>query len=113
MRHDRRGDHFDTLVRTGQAFVPGYLVGAALVAAAVGLGWSDRRWLPVVLLIWALLLASAALIGRRVVRLLDLGHVRGARRAVQVARITVPALLVALLSLGLAGIVVQALLRVL
>ena len=113
MRHDRRGDHFDSLVCTGQAFVPGYLVSAALLAAAMGLGWSDRRWLPVVLMVWGLVIASAALIARRVARLLDLGRVPRAQRAVRMARIAIPALLVALLGLGLAGIVVQALLRVL
>ena len=110
-RNDRRGDYYDSLVRTAQIFRPGYLIGAALLLAAAGLGLGERRWMPVVVTVWLLLLVSISLIGRRFTQLVAAVQVTGYRRAVRLARIVVPALLIALLGLGLAGIAVQALLR--
>ncbi len=110
-RNAQRGDHFDSFVRMGRVFIPGYAVSAALLLAAGALGWSEQRWLPVALAIWVTLLASAALIARRMLRLFDLVRVSTRRRATEVARIIVAPLIAAVLGLGLAGIVVQALLR--
>ena len=110
-RNDRRGDAYDSLVRTAEIFAPGYLAAVALLAAASGLGWSERRWLPVVLFVWVLLGAAAALATRRFSHLLDLMRISPGRRAVVVARIVLPALLAAVIGLGIAGLAVQALLR--
>jgi hypothetical protein len=110
-RDDRRGDTYDSLVRTAEIFGPGYLAAVALLAAASGLAWSERRWLLVVLFVWAMLGAAAVLAMRRFWRLLD--HMRiSRRRAAVAARILLPALLAAVAGLGIAGLIVQALLRV-
>ena len=110
-RHDSRGDRAASLLRVAQALTPGYLAGLALLVAGVGLNWSERRWLPVVALVWGLLLIGGVWIGRRLVGLLHDAPISRERRALRLAWIVLPALLVALVGLGLAGLAVQALLR--
>ncbi len=112
-RNDRRGDHFDSLLRAAHIFVPGYLILPALLLTAAGLGWSERRWMPLILAVWIMLLLSLIACGRRFAALVEAVRVSYDRRALQVARILVPAFLIALLGLGLAGLAVQALLRAL
>lgn len=112
-RNDRRGDHFDSLLQAAHVFIPAYLVLPALLLAASGLDWSERRWLPLAMAIWGILLLSLIACGRRFGALMAAVRLSYDRRAVQIARILVPAFLIALLGLGLAGLAVQALLRAL
>ncbi len=112
-RNDRRGDHFDSLLRTAEIFAPGYLVSVALALTFGAMAWSERRWMPVALVIWLILVASAALVGRRCQHLLGSLRLPIQRRGVQVGRIVVPALLLAIAGFGLAGSVVRAMLAAL
>jgi hypothetical protein len=112
-RGDRRGDLFDSLVHTAQVFAPGYLTLPALLLAAAGLGWSEQRWIPLAITVWLVLITAVIVGARRFVRTLDAVHVSREHRVVYAARIFVPALLIAMVGLGLSGIAVQALLRML
>ena len=113
VRNDRRDDHFDSLLQTARIFLPGYLAAPALLVVAAGLGWSQRRWLPVVVIVWTLLAIAGVLGGRRFARLLDRVRVLGARRGLRVVRIAGPALVVAGAGLAVAGFMAQLLLRLL
>lgn len=112
-RNDRRGDHFDSLLRTAEIFAPGYLASVALVVTFGAMAWSERRWMPAALLIWLILLVSAALVGWRGRQLFGSLRLPITRRAVNVGRIVVPALLLAIAGFGLAGSVVRAMLAAL
>ena len=112
-RSDRRGDYFDSLLRTASIFVPGYFAGASLALTLLTLGWSQRRWMPVAVVVWVLLGVAAALIGRRGWELLRSLRLPIQRRAVYIGGIAVPVLLVAVAGLGLAGSLVRALLAAL
>lgn len=112
-RNDRRGDHFDSLLRTAEIFAPGYLASVALVVTFGAMAWSERRWMPAALLIWLILVASAALVGRRGRQLFAALRLPITRRAVNIGRIVVPALLLAIAGFGLAGSVVRAMLAAL
>jgi hypothetical protein len=98
-RSDRRDDHFDSLVHAAQVFAPGYLALPSLLLAAAGLGWSEQRWLPLAVTVWLVLLTAVIVSARRFMQLLDAVHVAHERRAVHAARIFVPVLLVALITL--------------
>ena len=75
------------------------------------LGWSEQRWLPLAITVWLVLLTAVIVGARRFVLTLDAVHVSREHRALHTARIFVPALLIAVVGLGLSGIAVQALLR--
>jgi hypothetical protein len=111
VRNDRPGDRYDSLVRAGVIVLPGYLTAVTLLIAAAGLGWGERRWIVLVFVVWALLIVTGIAVVRRFVASLDALRVSRSRRGAQVARITVPALIVALITHGLAGLAVQALLK--
>jgi hypothetical protein len=106
-----RGDRFDSLVRAGRLWLPGYLWALALLVAGAGLGLSPRPWRVVAVLCWALLIAGAALIGRRLAAMLRAVGLPEAQRAVQAGRIVVTLILGSVITLGLAGIAARALLR--
>ncbi len=112
-RNDRRGDHFDSLLRTAEIFATGYLASVALVVTFGAMAWSERRWMPAALLVWLILLVSAALVGRRGRQLFGSLRLPITRRAVNIGRIVVPALLLAIAGFGLAGSVVRAMLAAL
>jgi hypothetical protein len=107
--HDR-GNRFDSLVRAGQLWIPGYLWAAALAVVSLGLGLSPAPWRVVTVVCWLLLACGAVLILRRLWRILrDVGLPRERRRMVG-ARLVFSLLIAAVLGLGLAGIVTAALL---
>ncbi len=110
LRLHGRGDRFDSLVRLGQVWIPGYLWGGALLLATAGLGLGPGPWRIVVGLCWTLLVIGAALIVGRLWRLLDRLAVPQDRRRANRARLVFTLLVGALLSLGLAGIVSAAVL---
>ncbi len=110
-RNDRQGDLFDSLVRATTLLTPGYISGLALVLVAASVNFSERRWLPIVVVVWALLLGALALSLRRLRRLLDTMRVARRQRGVHVAQILVPVLIAGILGIGLAGLAMQALLR--
>ncbi|HEY0604376.1 MAG TPA: hypothetical protein VGD58_15755, partial [Herpetosiphonaceae bacterium] len=111
LRATDRGDLFDSLVRASQLWVPAYLWLGAVIAAALALNLSPGPWRIAVGACWLLLLAGAALIGRRLWRLLDAVGLRGPQRSRSAARLVVILVLGGVLSLGLAGIATAALLR--
>jgi L-asparagine transporter-like permease len=110
-RNDRQGDLFDSLVRATTLLTPAYITGLALVLVAASVNFSERRWLPIVVTVWALLLGALALSLRRLRRLLDTMRVARRQRGVHVARILVPVLIAGILGIGLAGLAMQVLLR--
>ncbi|HEY0738665.1 MAG TPA: hypothetical protein VGD69_27350 [Herpetosiphonaceae bacterium] len=111
VRATDRGDLFDSLVRASQLWVPAYLWLGAVIMAALALNLSPGPWRIAVGACWLLLLAGAALIGRRLWRLLDAVGLRGPQRSRSAARLVVILVLGGVLSLGLAGIATAALLR--
>lgn len=111
VRVRNRGDRFDSLVRAGQLWLPGYLWGGALLLAAAGLGLSPAPWRVIAIVCWALLLSGAALIGRRLWQLLRELEFPAPGRARAGARLLLVLLVGSVLGLGLAGIVTAALLR--
>jgi hypothetical protein len=106
-----RGDRFDSLVRAGSVWLPGYLWGAALLLAALGLRLGGETWRVIAVLCWALLLGGAAQIGRRLWRLLVEVGVPQRKRTAVFARLLLVISVVGVIGLGLAGIVSAALLR--
>lgn len=106
-----RGDRFDSLLRAGQLWLPGYLWGGALLLAAAGLGLSPGPWRVIAFVCWAMLLGGAALIGRRLWRMLGELELPAAERIRSSARLLLSLLIGSVLGLGLAGIVTAALLR--
>jgi tetratricopeptide (TPR) repeat protein len=110
-RGDGRGDLFDSLVRTGQIWIPGYLWLGAVVFAALALDLSPGPWRIAVVAIWLLLLSGAALVGRRLWRVLSAVGIAGRARSRSAARLFLLLLLGSVLGLGLAGIATAALLR--
>jgi hypothetical protein len=106
-----RADRFDSLLRAGEVWQPGYVWGAAFALGALGLGLSPGAWNTIVVVCWALLLLGVFLIERRLWRLLpDLG-VSSQDRSRLAPRLYFALMLAALISLGLAGAVSAALLR--
>lgn len=110
LRVDGRGDIFDSLVRAGRIWVPGYLWGGALLLAALGLPLSPEPWRSVAVLCWVLLLGGAALIGLRLRRQLAAVGLPAPRRSA-LARLLAILVVGGVLALGLAGIATAALLR--
>ena len=106
-----QGDLFDSLVRAGRIWRPGYLWGGALALAALGVGLGPRPWLAVVVLCWLLVLAGAALLGRRLWALTAELAVPAERRVTSAGRLLFSLVLAAVVALGLAGIAMAALLR--
>jgi hypothetical protein len=106
-----RADLFDSLVRVGHLWRPGYLWLVALLTAWIGLDLSQGPWRVIVVLCWVLLLLGAALIGRGLWRLLDTAAVPNHKRVGIAGRLVVIIVLGGLLGLGLAGIGTAALLR--
>lgn len=111
IRVDGRGDLFDSLVRAGRLWMPGYLWGGALVAAALALRLGPLPWRIIAVLCWILVLAGTALIVRQLWRLLEDVAVPYHKRTVTAGRVVLMSLVVMVLSLGLAGIVTAAVLR--
>lgn len=111
IRGDGRGDLFDSLVRAGQIWTPGYLWLGALIVAGLALDVSPAPWRIVAGVVWLLLLAGAALIGRRLWGLIDGVGIVGRRRIRLTGRLVALLVLGSVLSLGLAGIATAALLR--
>ena len=109
-RNDRPGDVADSLGRIAIIFWPGYAVLGALLLVMGSLGAGERRWVAVVALVWIILLGSTFVAARRLAALLEAFRLRGERAGVILVRIVLPALLVALVGLGVAGLVVQRLL---
>lgn len=106
-----RGDRFDSLVRAGQLWLPGYLSGGALLLAVAGLGLSPGPWRVITIMCWAMLLSGAALIGRRLWQMLSEVELPAPGRARAAARLLLVLLVGSVIGLGLAGIVTAALLR--
>lgn len=111
IRTSGRGDLFDSLLRAGWLWLPGYLWGVALALAALGLGLSPAPWNTIAIVCWALVLGGVVLIERRLYRELDEVGVARIRRAVVAGRLYLTIIVSAVLGLGLAGIVTAALLR--
>ena len=111
VRATDRGDLFDSLVRGSQIWLPAYLWLGSVVMAGLSLNLSPGPWRIAVGACWLLLLAGAALIVRRLWRLLDAVGITGAKRIRNAARLVAILLLGGVLSLGLAGIATAALLR--
>lgn len=111
VRASDRGDLFDSLVRGSHIWLPAYLWLGAVIVAGLSLNLSPGPWRIAVGACWLLLLAGAALIGRRLWRLLDTVGVTGAKRSRNAARLVAILLLGGVLSLGLAGIATATLLR--
>ena len=111
VRGSDRGDLFDSLVRGSQIWTPAYLWLGAVIVAGLSLNLSPGPWRIAVGACWLLLLAGAALIGRRLWRLLAAVGVTEARRSRHAARLVAILLLGGVLCLGLAGIATAALLR--
>lgn len=110
LRVNGRGDKFDSLVRVGQIWPPAYLWSGALVLATAGLGLSPGPWRVIAGLCWLLLLLGAALIVRRLWRLLDQLAVPRGQRLANRGRLIFTLLIGGVLGLGLAGIVSAAML---
>lgn len=108
-RVEGRNDRFDSLVRSGQVWLPGYITGGALVIAALGVGTGQDLWRVLNVACWVLLLLGAVLIGRQLAQLLKFVGVTSQRGAA--ARILGSLVLISVLALGLAGIATAALLR--
>ncbi|MBV9788977.1 MAG: hypothetical protein JOZ51_12420, partial [Chloroflexi bacterium] len=106
-----RGDLFDSLVRGSQIWTPAYLWLGAVIVAGLSLNLSPGPWRIAVGACWLLLLLGAALIGRRLWRLLATVGVTGPKRSRNAARLVAILLLGGVLGLGLAGIATAALLR--
>lgn len=111
MRATDRGDLFDSLVRASQLWLPAYLWLGAVIVAALSLNLSPAPWQIAVGACWLLLLTGAALIGRRLWRVLDTVGLTGPRRSRSAARLVLILVLGGVLGLGLAGIATAALLR--
>ncbi|HZG66658.1 MAG TPA: hypothetical protein VEZ12_07930, partial [Herpetosiphonaceae bacterium] len=109
-RNDRPGDVADSLGRIAIIFWPGYAVLGALLLVMGSLGAGERRWVAVVALVWIILLGSTVVAARRLAALLEAFRLRGERPGVMLVRIVLPAFLIALAGLGVAGLVVQRLL---
>jgi hypothetical protein len=109
-RKDRPGDVADRLGRLAIIFWPGYAVLGALLLVMGSLGAGERRWVAVVALVWIILLGSTVVAARRLAALLEAFRLRGERPGVMLVRIVLPAFLIALAGLGVAGLVVQRLL---
>ncbi len=110
LRVKGRGDRFDSLVRLGQVWIPGYLWVGALLVAIAGLGLGPGPWRVIVGLCSILLVIGAALIIGRLWRLLDRLAVPYGRRGTNRAWLVFTLLVGALLGLGLAGVVSAAVL---
>lgn len=111
VRATDRGDLFDSLVRASHLWMPAYLWLGAVIVAALSLNLSPGPWQIAVGACWLLLLAGAALIGRRLWRLLEAVGITGPKRSRSAARLVMILVLGGVLSLGLAGIATAALLR--
>lgn len=106
-----RADRFDSLLRAGEVWQPGYVWGAAFALGALGLGLSPRSWNTIVVVCWALLLLGVFLIERRLWRLLPELGVTSQDRSRLTPRLYFALILTTLISLGLAGAASAALLR--
>lgn len=111
LRATGRGDRFDSFVRTGTVWQPGYLWGAALLVAALGLGLSPRPWIGIALVCWLLLLLGAEMIAVRLWRLLADVEVPARRRRGVFVRLVLVAGAVGAAGLWLAGVATAALVR--
>ncbi len=109
-RNDRPGDVADSLGRIVVIFWPGYAVLGALLLVMGSLGAGERRWMPVVALVWIILLGSIIVAARRLTALLEAFRLRKERPGVTLLRLVLPALLIGVVGLGVAGLVIQRLL---
>ncbi len=109
-RNDRQDDVPDSLGRLAQIFWPGYSLLLGLLLVALSLGAGEQRWLAVVALVWIILAVSVVIGGRRLMAICDGFRLDDERRGVVLARLIVPAIVVALLGLGVAGYITQRLL---
>lgn len=104
-RNDRQGDIPDSLGRLAQIFWPGYALTIALLLVALSLGAGERRWLAVVALVWIILAVSIVMGGRRLMTIYDSFRLRDQGQAALIVRTTLPAILVALAGLWIAGLI--------
>lgn len=109
-RNDRPGDITDSLGRIAPIFWPGYSLMVGLLLVALSLGAGERRWLAVVALVWIIVLASIVMAARRLVAVYGSFRLRSERQGVLLLRMTLPAVVVGLVGLGLAGLLIQRLL---
>jgi hypothetical protein len=112
-RNDQHAGIADTLYRAGSVLMPAYWLLGGVAIAAVAVGWSEGRWLPAAGAICAIMLVSAALIWRRIMRLFDLVRVSQRRRTLRVIGIVGPALAIAVGGFVAAGLAMRALLSAL
>lgn len=111
LREDWQGGRLTSLRDTCTALLPGYFVAPALGLALLTVGWSEQRWLPVVLVI-ALLLGIALLsVVRRILRLFAPLRIDGASPRLQLLALFGPPLLLAALGFWLANRLVVLLLQ--
>jgi hypothetical protein len=112
-REDRPGDIADTLGRLAPVFWPGYGAALALLLVAASLGASQQRWGSVVVVVWLILLLSVVVSGLRLLALCRAFGLDEERPGAALLRMILPALLVGVLALGIAGLVVRGLLAAL
>ena len=111
VRSADRGDLFDSLVRAGRIWTPGFLWLGAVVVAGLSIDLSPGPWRIAAVACWLLLIAGAALIGRRLWRLLAVLGVEPGLKTRVAARLLAIIVIGGVLGLGLAGIATAALLR--
>lgn len=106
LRNDRQGDRFQSLLDAGRTFLPGYLAAIALGLALLGVGWSEQRWLPVVVAIFVLLGLALAAMVRSVLQLRVPLRIRTVAPHQTLLSLFGPPLLAAMVGLWLAGMLV-------
>lgn len=109
-RNDRPGDITDSLGRIAPIFWPGYSLIAGLLLVALSLGAGERRWLAVVALVWIIVIVSIVMVARRLVAVYGDFRLRNDRQAALLLRMILPAVVVGLLGLAIAGLIIQRLL---
>lgn len=109
-RNDRPGDITDSLGRIAPVFWPGYSMIVGLLLVALSLGAGERRWMAVVALVWIIVLASILMAARRLVAVYGSFRIGSDRQGALLLRMVLPAVVVGLLGLGLAGLLIQRLL---
>ncbi|MBA3947886.1 MAG: hypothetical protein H0X37_25445 [Herpetosiphonaceae bacterium] len=85
LRNDHRGNHFRSLLEAGQALLPGYLAAPALGLVLLGDGFSEQRWVPIMVVVAILLVGALLWSGQRLLRLrapLRMSHLHERRQLV-------------------------------